>query len=282
MIEEEVREELGRLLRPYSESIMAALTAIGRLDLLLAKASLALSLGLSRPRLTSGATAYKGLVYLPVERMLNERGKEFQSVDISLRRGVTLITGANMGGKTVTLKSVALAQAMVQFGMYAPARRAEVNPVASIEVSMGDAQSEAEGLSSFGAEIVRLDSIIRKAAAGEKMLVLIDEPARNTNPEEGEAIVNALVGLLNDRDCFSLITTHYGNIRSMCRRLKVRGLREIVAEGQHVRPGMLQRWMDYSLLPADGLPPAHEACRIARLLGIDDTFATAIEKNITK
>ena len=57
---------------------------------------------------------------------LEAAGKRFQPVNIRLTTGPTVITGANMSGKTVLLHSVELAQYMLQFGFYIAAERAEI------------------------------------------------------------------------------------------------------------------------------------------------------------
>jgi DNA mismatch repair protein MutS2 len=57
-----------------------------------------------------------------VAEALRLKNKKYQPVDINLTDGPALITGANMGGKTVLLKSVALAQYMFQYGFFVPAR----------------------------------------------------------------------------------------------------------------------------------------------------------------
>ncbi len=89
---------------------------------------------------------------------------------------------------------------------------------------IGDEQSELNGLSSFAAEMLNIQAIIAEARAGKKMLVLIDEPARTTNPHEGLAIANALIDLLELLKVRALITTHYSGLKTSCRKLRVKGL----------------------------------------------------------
>lgn len=210
-------------------------------------------------------TGFNGLFNPVVREALRARGRDFQPVDIALHEGPTVITGANMGGKTVLLKSVALAQALCQAGFYVPAERAKIVPVDEILTSIGDAQNEMIGLSSFAAEMVRLNDIIGRIRGGKRALVLIDEPARTTNPVEGEAIVNALLDLLARHKVMALVTTHYGGIRAGVERMRVRGFSQDAA---NVTAENIQDSMDYSLVADEGHPP-HEALRIARILGVD-------------
>jgi DNA mismatch repair protein MutS2 len=87
--------------------------------------------------------------------------------------------------------------------------------------SMDDEQSELKGLSSFASEMLKINAIIHAAKTGNHILALIDEPARTTNPVEGQALVNALVDMLQEHKVQSLLTTHYSGIQSDCRRLRV-------------------------------------------------------------
>lgn len=278
-IEDTVKEQLSIDLRPYHETLAGALKCIAATDLLLAKASMAIAHNLCRPEISECETSFNGLRYLPVEISLKDDGKEFQPVDITLPTGVTLITGANMGGKTITLKSVALAQAMAQFGLFVAAEKVTILPVDDILQSVGDAQSASQGLSSFGAEILKLNDIILTIKKGGMHLVVIDEPARTTNPEEGTAIVDALVGLLCHPGCIALLTTHYGNVHGQCRRLRVKGLREEDSlQASSLSPRSIGSLMDYSLVPATPGAASREALRVARLLGVDPLFADEIEK----
>lgn len=281
ILESAVRERLGELLRPYASRLLEAQKAIGELDVAVAKIRLARQMSLVRPGISEGATAYEGLRYLPVEDRLRESGKAFQPVDIRLEPGVTLVTGANMGGKSITLKSLALAQMMAQFGFHVPAVSASVRPVEAVDASLGDGQSASEGLSSFGAEILKIDRVLRDAAGPEVRLILIDEPARTTNPEEGRAIAAGIIELLQGRPSISVVTSHYGALPCNGRRLKVKGLKDSVGDLTAVGPSALQDYMDYSLEEDTAGRTPREALRIARLLGIAPDFASAVENALT-
>lgn len=65
--------------------------------------------------------------------------------------------------------------------------------VEQVLTSIGDDQDELNGLSSYAAEMLRVDEMIRQVRQRSKILVLIDELARTTNPVEGRAIVNGVV-----------------------------------------------------------------------------------------
>ena len=116
-----------------------------------------------------------------------------------------------MAGKTVLLKSVQLAQYLMQFGFYVPARRAGMPLVEQVLTSIGADQDELNGLSSYAAEMLRVDEMIRQVRQRSKILVLIDELARTTNPVEGRAIVNGVVDFLTTHRVMAMVTTHYND-----------------------------------------------------------------------
>lgn len=271
-IEDQVRGELTARLQEYKESLSKALEGVAHLDVLQAKALLAVQLKLCRPEVCAGGgeadTAYEGLFHPEIKESLQRSGKDYQVVDIVIRPEVTLITGANMAGKTVLLKSVALAQCLCQFGFYVPAQHARVTLVGGIAISSGDGQDELSGLSSFAAEMLCVDGIIREVKAGKKILVLIDELARTTNPAEGRALVCGVVELLAGTGVPVLITTHYSGIEGKCRKLRVRGFREEKIEGA-LTLANITSFIDYSLVEEEREEVPREAIRIAEILGID-------------
>lgn len=280
-IEAEVRRRLSaRLHEDCGRRITEAIAAAADLDVLIASARLACSLSLSAPVITDTVTRYEGLVNPAVAEALQAENKQFQPIDITLPPVTTLITGSNMGGKSVTLKTVALAQTMAQLGLYVPAASAQIAPVDTIMLCMGDGQSEFNGLSSYAAEMLRIDSILSTLATGRKGLVLIDEPARTTNPDEGRAIVSALIDLMGQYAVPALITTHYSGITGAARHLRVRGFTSEATAGK-LTLANLNDHMDYRLYATDGIDAPREAVRIARILGVNETLLQKAQQYIS-
>ena len=107
---------------------------------------------------------------------------EYVPIDLNLNKNVVCITGANMGGKTVTLRMTGQIAAMASFGMFVPCEYAKLCLFEHIFISAGDDQSIEKGLSTFGAEIVNLKEAIKNS--DRRSLILIDELAGGTNPKE--------------------------------------------------------------------------------------------------
>ena len=257
--EDRVKKEISDLLRPYAPALKLALRTLAELDISLAQALQAFEEDLTLP-VSGSETDIRGMWHPEVQAILRAKGREFQRVDFDYRAGIpATVIGANMGGKTVALKTMCLIQYLYQFGFAVPAASATLTPFDEIRFCIGDEQSEKTGLSSFAAEMQRIDRAIAAVEQGSRVLVLVDEPARTTNPVEGTARVEALLVRLADRPNLALVmTTHY-TVAHKGQCWRVRGL----------VPGTKGRSMDYRLEKTSSHEVPHEALNIARELGID-------------
>ena len=258
-IEMAVREELSAKLHPFADAIKQAQLALAQIDVNVAKAMQMQQMGLTFPTISSdGTSRYEAMFHPQVKAALESRGKAFQPVDITFGLEPTLITGANMGGKTVVLKTLTLCQYLFQFGFGIPASSATIALKDDIHFCIGDDQSVEKGLSSFAAEMKHIDAVIKASRENRKLLALIDEPARTTNPTEGAALVTALLRVLAGRDMSLVMTTHYDIEPGDARCLRVKGFEN----GE----------MDYALVEVQDGEVPHEALNIAQALGIDSEW----------
>ena len=266
-IQRQVIVSLCDKLMPYAGRLLDALDQMAYIDFVLARSVLADQWGLMKPEIQKCEDGIH-----PIQSLFNPRlkthnensGLRYQPVDIDIVKGVTLITGANMAGKTVLLKSVGLLQLMYQFGFPVPASSARIVPVDDVVFCIGDEQNEMKGLSSYASEITRISEILRRSES-ERLMVLIDEPARTTNPIEGKALVQSLVSIMETRNSITMITTHYSQLGTSCRRLRVKGFVETMSDIP-VSAQNINDFIDYSLVPDDSDEVPHEALRIAELL----------------
>ena len=276
-IEDRIRERLSGDLHAHAAVLQWNLDQMATLDLLLAKANQAITYNLTKPVIATETTVYQSLFNPAVQSALVMSNKQYQPIDIRLDIRPCLITGANMSGKTVLLKTIALSQYMFQFSFYLPAKQAAVLPVEEVLLSVGDNHSEMNGLSSFAAEILTIDHIIRRAKQGKRLLVLVDELARTTNPEEGKALVNAFIEIISKYELQSLVTTHYSGITAPARRLRMRGLSLQDAQ-EKITPANINNYMDYTLMETteDDIPM--EAIKIAEIFGVDEELLRMARK----
>ena len=266
-IEEEVRIDLTRKLHSHVDDIERALIALAKVDIGVAKARQVVDLELCFPSISSdGSSNYRAMFHPQVKDALNRAGRQFQPVDISFADRPTLITGANMGGKTVVLKTLTLCQLLFQFGFGIPASEASIAIKDEIYFCIGDEQSIEKGLSSFAAEMKNIDAVIQASRQNRRLLALIDEPARTTNPTEGTALVQALLKVLSTKHMSLIMTTHYDIEPGTAHCLRVKGFDNGA--------------MNYSLVEVAGGEVPHEALTIAQSLGIDAEWINLARKEL--
>ena len=278
-IEREVRTHICEKLHFYSKDLERALYQVAHLDVIVAKAILADNMAFTRAQITESTTEYKAMFHPQIRETLALSNRKFQAIDISLNHSVCFITGANMAGKTVILKTLALCQYLLQFGFFVPAQSAQISLVHRILVSVGDDQSEQNGLSSFASEMVKINEMVEASIKKENILVLVDELARTTNPTEGRAIVNAVAEIFKENKTLSVITTHYSGLNKDCRKLRVKGLDKEFKQGE-INKNNINDYMDYSLIEDDASKVPHEALRIAEILGINQQIIEKANKNL--
>jgi DNA mismatch repair protein MutS2 len=131
-------------------------------------------------------------------------------LDLGTLRAV-VISGPNAGGKTVALKTLGLAVLLHQCGLRPPAATAVLPVFDRVLVDIGDHQSIAMSLSTFSGHLRTLVEIL--GAATGRSLVLLDEVAAGTDPEEGAALAQALVSRLAQQARLTIATTHYAALK---------------------------------------------------------------------
>jgi len=277
-LENKIRENLVKKILPYASHLEHNLKTIAKLDLLLAKAMLALEWNCCKPEISDEKTAYTGLFHPVVLQRLEKENAKFQPVDIELKQEPCLITGANMTGKSIFLRAIAFSQWMFQFGFYVPAQKATIIPVDKIHFVAGDSDTENTGLSSFVKEIFHIHHILQELKEDKKMLVLADEFARTTNPKEGSAFVTAFLEMMNHKKTIGLVATHYSNVEGKFRRLRVKGIQWDKVEHIKTNPRELNKYIDYQLEDCNEKTAPEEAVRIAEIIAIDDAFISLVKR----
>lgn len=285
--EYQVRLKLGQRLEPWANDLLISTKMVGRLDLLVAKARLASLFPCCRPEIVAKDSGVELLmenaVNPEIALALRAEGKSFTPVSIGLQKGVTILTGANMGGKTVAMMTMAFNARLALLGFFPFAERLVMPVIDYIAFVGGDWQNHAQGLSSFGAEVIRLSEFCRYGdnAVG---LALFDEFARSTNPAEGTLFVQALCELLQNMGAYAVVSTHYhGVVLEQAVYYQVVGLKNAAFPDENKNQqkvlSNLRQSMDYRLVRvgADYEVPL-DAYNIAGLLGADERFMQILSK----
>jgi len=255
---------LSRQLAPCAEALLDWGRQVGRLDELVARVAMAQQLGCSWSELGDGIVLCGG-VHPQVAGCI--------PVDVRLEHRVTILMGPNMGGKSVTQKTLLLLQACHQYDWPLPG--GDTHYAAPLYTAIryvgGDGQSLQSGLSSFGAELISLQAALQLPHC----LLCLDEIARSTNPVEGQALVAAVVAyLIGQSTATGLVATHFSLDVSGCEYMRVKGLREQLEQlpaGLSVpeRLARLGGMMDYRWVASHPGDSPQDGLRIARWLGLE-------------
>ncbi len=204
-----IRDEIHRILRELTQAFLECESAflrdravLGHLDGLFARAGFAATYRCSAPRIG------ESFALRDARHPLLDRDR---AVPVTLSLGgdrrMTIITGPNTGGKTVSLKTLGLLTLMTQSGIPIPAGPdSQVRIVARVRTDIGDEQSIEQSLSTFSAHMKNIVGILADADA--ETLVLLDELGAGTDPQEGAALGLAIIETLLGRGPFVAISTH--------------------------------------------------------------------------
>lgn len=271
-LEQKERQEIERILMELTaligaehEMILSNSDAIGKIDLLMAKASLCMRLDCSIPEISESGPlqlvdARNPVLYLKQMKLKKENREPVVPLNMKLtpeEKGV-IITGPNAGGKSVSLKTAALMSLMMQSGYAIPADASSVLPIYSgLFLDMGDEQSIDNDLSTFSSRLTWMLDTCNKTNAGS--LILVDEAGTGTDPEEGVSLFQAFLELMYGKGATIIATTHHGNLKVFA----------------HNHPGFVNASMEFDsnrLTPTyhfqKGLPGSSYAFEISQRLGL--------------
>ena len=135
--------------------------------------------------------------------------------DLRLHAGQALvISGPNAGGKTVALKCLGLAVWMARSGIPLPVgEESRLGWFGQVLTDIGDDQSIERSLSTFSAHVANLSRILDRS--DDRTLVLLDEVAGGTDPDEGSALAAATLESLVERGAAVAATTHYERLKEL-------------------------------------------------------------------
>ncbi len=252
-------KEIRRILRWLSaqvgmvaESLLGTLETMAELDLIHAKARLAIDYRMTAPRFNDeGRLVLRGARHPLLEALFRgdpavtrpaadpaaavapgaadaeavERSPEPPAapseprsvvpidLNLGLRFHMLVITGPNTGGKTVALKTVGLLAIMAQSGLHVPADEGSDFPVFDdVLADIGDEQSLEQSLSTFSSHVRRIGEILGKAT--QRSLVLLDEMGAGTDPADGAALGRAILDELTAIGSRAIVTTHIGDLKT--------------------------------------------------------------------
>ena len=209
--------EFTDYIRTEADELISYYNFLGEIDFIRAKAVLAIDAVATKPEIEEKPLImWRNAIHPILQKTLKRQGKKIVAQDIGLNSDnrIMVISGPNAGGKSVTLKTVALLQYMLQCGLLIPVSDDSKSGIFSkIFLEIGDEQSLENDLSTYSSHLIHVKHFIENA--DNKTLFLIDEFGAGTEPQLGGAMAEASLEELNEKGCFGIVTTHYTNLKLM-------------------------------------------------------------------
>jgi DNA mismatch repair protein MutS2 len=260
-------------IRPYIDELLVSNTFLGEIDFLRAKALLGNYLGSVKPVLSnepglSWSKAIHPLLFVSFSKT-KERKVVPLNITLTGKERLLVISGPNAGGKSVCLKTVGLLQYMLQCGITIPvADDSSSGLFDDIYIDIGDEQSIDNDLSTYSSHLMNMKFFLRNATTGT--LVLIDEFGTGTEPMLGGSIAEAILGALNSKGVYGVLTTHYTNLKHFA-SVTPGIVNGAMAFDNHLMQPLFQLFI--------GKPGSSFAFEIARKIGLpDEILSSASEK----
>ena len=273
-----ILQNLSSLVSMHVPSIQKNLHCLAALDCLMAKARFSMKIHGSPIRLNEGHCIDLHEARHPLLAITKEHVVA-NSIHLKGDTKVLIISGPNAGGKTVTLKLVGLIAMMVKVGLHPPcALDSDMAFFERIYADIGDTQDLRKDLSSFSGHILNIIALLQDVRSSSEApsynsLVLLDEVGSSTDPIEGAALAEALLGHLCKLGCIILATTHYPTLKTLAlRNPQVRNV------SQEFDIDTLSP--TYRLI--DGIPGGSSALEIAGRLGMDPTIIQVAQSLIQR
>jgi hypothetical protein len=121
-------------------------------------------------------------------------------------RALIMVTGANQGGKSTFLRSVGLAQQMMQAGMFVPATSYAASVCRGVFTHFRRDEDTAMDHGRLDEELTRMSAIVDAISPG--CLLLCNESFSSTNEREGSAIARQVIQALVDSEVRVVFVTH--------------------------------------------------------------------------
>lgn len=203
-------------IRPLADDIADSCRVAAMLDFITAKAKFAVEIGASMPNITDKTelewyhAEHPGLLL-----SLREQGRKVVPLNITLTREkrILIISGPNAGGKSVTLKTVAAVQYMMQCGLLPTLHdNSHMGVFNNLMIDIGDEQNFENDLSTYSSHLKNMRFFLQHA--DKRTLLLADEMGSGTEPQIGGAMAQAILTQLGHSGCMGIVTTHYQNLKT--------------------------------------------------------------------
>jgi DNA mismatch repair protein MutS len=262
-LETQLFTDVRRAVAQEARRIQGMARAVALLDVIASLSEVAAKRNYVRPQLHEGDEIEIRAGRHPVIETLGER---FVPNDLFINNStdrLLIVTGPNMGGKSVFLKQTALIVILAQMGSFVPAGFAKIALLDRIFTRVGASDNLARGRSTFMVEMTETSNILNTATP--RSLVLLDEVGRGTATFDGLSLAWAIAEYLHDNPRHSaktLFATHYHEMTELAKmRPGVRNYQVAVSESKgeivflrKVTPGSASKSYGIEVARLAGLP----------------------------
>lgn len=195
----------------YLSKLPQLLTGIGHLDALISLANY----NFNYPNTITPQFANEGVnvqnIYHPFIMSRDVVGNDY----IQNEKSISIITGANMSGKSTFLRTVALNLVLANAGCKVFAEKFSFNPQIKLFTSMRTQDNVTIGKSYFNAEIDRLAQAIDYVLVNSPTLLILDEVLKGTNSEDKLHGTLELLKFFSKRNFTVMVATHDIGVTSL-------------------------------------------------------------------
>jgi len=278
-LEKKILKLLSEKISKEKHELKRYISDIEQIDVLIAKARIALRYDLIKPEFDNKTLAVKNGVFLPLQLKHQELGLKYKPLTALFDSNSILLSGSNMGGKTILFKTIGFLQLLSQMGFFVPAQKFQTQIVDEIHVLGINGLHNVEGLSSFGQEIHNLSSVITKKCP---MLLLVDELAKTTNATEAKAILYAVLKHVTlNKNITGFFSTHFINMPEVegVSKYRMKGLNKSeylnyceqnTEQNISKKIKLINTFMQYEVEKDDKKSNQFDALTIAGLLGLSN------------
>ncbi len=273
LAEEAIRLEKIRIIHSLSESVRSSVPFLQKMTQYVVSFNFYYVFALWSLRVNASHIERGDDVYL-VNAVHPLLGEKAVPVTLSVPSSVhaLVLSGANCGGKSVTMKTVALLSLLNQICTFIPASPLSRLPYFdAVYTDIGDGQSIAEEASTFSSHMSNIADIARQA--GKNSLVILDELGSGTDPAEGSSLSLSILSYLSKRTFLTICTSHYNTVKAYA----------------YSAPDMMNASMEFdreTSLPTyrilSGIPGDSHALATARRSGMPDVIIRQAEETMKK
>ncbi len=202
---------LDKINKQYNITLKSICDFISYLDLIKSNAKTASINKYCKPIIQTTNLSFlkvEKLRHAIVEQVTNNI--KFIPNDIDIKENGMLIYGTNYSGKSVYIKSVAIAIILAQSGFYVPAEKFVYNPFETLITKIVTEDNIYKSQSTFVCEMNDLKNILNNC--NNKSMIIADELCNSTEYYSGMAIVSSTIKELINKKANYIFTSHFHKI----------------------------------------------------------------------